>query len=58
MQLLYQRLSAEWQDLHVTYPLWVSTIVLDEKYYTATLVVACITGFEVGVIIGIIVALI
>jgi hypothetical protein len=51
---LNQRLAAEWQDLAITYPLWLSTLVMDDVYYTATLVLTCVTGFEVGMIIGMI----
>ena len=52
MHILYTRVTQEWQDLDVAYPQWVSTLVLDELYYTATLVVACIACFEVGLVIG------
>ena len=58
MQLLNQRLSAEWQDLHVTYPLWVSMIVLDEVYYVTTMILVCATCFAVGLAMGFIVALV
>ena len=58
MQLLNQRLSAEWQDLHVTYPLWVSMIVLDEVYYVTALVAVCACCFAVGLAMGFIVALV
>jgi hypothetical protein len=54
MNLLYQRLALEWKDLHITYPPWLSTLVLDEFYYTATLVVMSLTCFAVGMIIGIV----
>ena len=54
MNVLYTRVIAEWQDLHVTYPLWVSTLVLDEVYYTVTLVVMSLASFAVGMIIGIV----
>jgi hypothetical protein len=54
MRILYQRLALEWKDLDITYPQWVSTLVLDDVYYTITLVAACITCFAVGMIIGIV----
>ena len=54
MNLVYTRLNAEWQDLHVTYPLWLRTIVLDEVYYVVTLVVMSLACFAVGMIIGIV----
>jgi len=52
MHALNQRLIAEWQELDITYPLWLTHVVMDEVYYTATLILTCVTGFEVGVIIG------
>jgi len=58
MTILYQRLAAEWQDLAVTYPQWLCTLVMDEFYYTATLVVTCIACFGVGMIIGIVVTVV
>jgi len=54
MHELYQRLAQEWQDLSVTYPQWLCTLVMDEFNYTATLVVLCIACFAVGMIIGIV----
>ncbi len=54
MTILYQRLAAEWQDLAVTYPRWLCTLVMDELYYTTTLVVACIACFGMGLVIGIV----
>ena len=58
MRILYTRLAAEWQDLTVTYPEWVCTLVMDEFYYTATLVVTCIACFGMGMILGIVVAVV
>ena len=52
MHALNQRLAAEWQELDITYPQWVRTLALNDTYYTATLVLTCVTGFEMGVIIG------
>ena len=54
MNLVYTRLILEWQDLHVTYPLWVTHVVLDEFYYVTTLVVMSLACFAVGMIIGIV----
>lgn len=54
MHALYSRLVAEWQELDITYPPWVRTLALNDTYYTATLVLTCVTGFEVGMIIGMI----
>ena len=58
MHILRTRLILEWQDLSITYPQWLRTIVLDEFYYITTLVVTCTTCFAVGMIIGIVVALV
>jgi hypothetical protein len=56
MRILYTRLIAEWQDSHITYPLWLTTIVMDEVYYTATLVAMSLVSFGMGLVIGIVVA--
>ena len=45
---------AEWQELDIAYPQWLSTIALNDVYYITTLVVACVACFEMGVIIGIV----
>ena len=58
MNLLYTRLTLEWQDLHVTYPLWLTHVVMDDVYYTIALVAACVTCFAVGLVIGIVVTLV
>ena len=58
MNLLYQRLALEWKDLHVTYPQWVSTLVLDEFWYVITLVVMSLVSFAVGMIMGFIVVVV
>ena len=52
MNLIYTRLILEWQDLSITYPQWLTRIVLDELYYTVTLVVVCVVCFAVGLITG------
>ena len=54
MLTLRTRLILEWQELDITYPQWLRTIVLDELYYITTLVVTCTTCFAVGMIIGIV----
>ena len=56
MRILYTRLAAEWQDLTVTYPQWLHTLVMDEVYYTATLVAMSLVSFGMGLVIGIVVA--
>ena len=52
MNVLYTRLNAEWQDLSITYPLWLTHVVMDEFYYVVTLVVMSLACFAVGLIIG------
>ena len=52
MHILYTRLTAEWQDLSITYPQWLSTLVLDEAYYILALVLVCACCFAVGLVIG------
>ena len=54
MNVLRTRLNAEWQDSHIQYPLWLTTIVMDELYYVVTLVVMSLACFAVGLIIGIV----
>jgi len=54
MRILYTRVTQEWQALDVTYPKWVSTLVMDELHYTATLVVMSLACFAMGMIIGIV----
>ena len=58
MNLVYARLNAEWQDLHVQYPEWLTRIVLDEFYYVTTLVVMSLACFAVGLITGIVLTLV
>jgi hypothetical protein len=54
MHQLYQTLIAEWQDSHITYPEWLTHVVMDEVYYIATVILVCATSFAVGMIIGIV----
>ena len=58
MRILYQRLAEEWQDLAVEYPQWLHTLVLDEFYYTATLVAMSLVSFGMGLVIGIVVTVV
>ena len=55
MHQLYQTLIAEWQDSHITYPEWLTHVVMDEVYYIATVILVCATSFAVGLVIGIVV---
>jgi len=57
MNVLRTRLNAEWQDLHVQYPEWLTRIVLDETYYAVTMIAVCANCFVMGLVIGFIVAL-
>jgi hypothetical protein len=52
MNLLYTTLIAEWQALDIQYPSWLTTIVMDEFYYTLTLIAVCIASFAVGLAMG------
>jgi len=54
MRILYTRVIQEWQDLDVAYPLWLRTLVMDDVYYTATLVVMSLACFGMGLVIGIV----
>jgi hypothetical protein len=58
MHILYTRVNQEWQDLHVAYPLWLHTLVMDEVYYITTMTLVCATCFVVGMIIGIVVTVV
>ena len=58
MNLVYTRVNQEWKDLSVTYPQWVSTLVLDELYYILTMTLVCATSFAMGAIIGTVVAVV
>jgi hypothetical protein len=58
MHVLYTRVKEEWQDLYIPYPQWLTGIVMDEVYYTATMTLVCATCFAVGMIIGIVVAVV
>ena len=57
MNLLRTRLNAEWQDLHIQYPLWLTRVVMDEFNYAVTLVVMSLACFAVGLVVGIVVTL-
>jgi hypothetical protein len=52
MHILRTRLILEWKDLTVTYPLWLTHVVMDELYYVTTLVVMSLACFAVGMITG------
>ena len=52
MNLLYTRLTAEWQDLHVTYPVWLTRVVMSELYYALTVIAVCAAAFVMGLAVG------
>ena len=52
MNVLRTRVTQEWQELDVAYPQWLRTIVLDDVYYTAVLIIVCANAFAVGLAIG------
>ena len=58
MNELRTRLNAEWQDLDIQYPEWLTRIVLDEFYYVTTLVVMSLACFAVGLITGLVLTLV
>jgi hypothetical protein len=58
MRILYTRVTEEWQDLDVTYPKWLTTLVMDEVYYITTMTLVCATCFAVGLVIGTVVTLV
>ena len=58
MRILYTRLVQEWQDLDVAYPQWLRTLVMDETYYIATMILVCATCFAVGLVIGTVVTVV
>ena len=58
MLILQTRVKEEWQDLHITYPLWLHTLVMDDVYYTTTLVAMSLVSFAMGMIIGIVVTVV
>ena len=52
MRILYIRVTQEWQDFDISYPQWLTTLVMDEVYYITTMTLVCATCFAVGMIIG------
>ena len=52
MNLIYTRLILEWQDLSITYPQWLTRVVMDDVYYVIALVAICVVCFAVGLITG------
>ena len=54
MLILRTRVKEEWQDFDISYPEWLTTLVLDEAYYITTMTLVCAACFAVGMIIGIV----
>ena len=46
------RVKEEWQALDITYPKWLTRVVMDDAYYTAVLIIICANAFAVGLVIG------
>ena len=57
MNLLRTRLNAEWQDLHIQYPSWLTRVVMSEFYYTLTVIAVCAAAFVMGLAMGFIVVI-
>ncbi len=58
MRILYTRVTQEWQDFDISYPQWLTTLVMDEVYYITTMTLVCATSFAVGLVIGTVVTLV
>jgi hypothetical protein len=58
MRILYTRVTEEWQDLDISYPQWLTRVVMDEAYYITTMTLACAACFAVGLVIGTVVTLV
>ena len=54
MNVVYTRVKAEWQDLDIPYPQWLTRVVMDEVNYITTMILVCATCFAVGLAIGIV----
>ena len=57
MQQLYTRVIQEWQHTHIEYPQWLTRILEDDVYYTASVILVCVNAFAVGLVIGFIMSL-
>ena len=58
MHDIQARLILEWQDFDISYPEWLTHIVMDELYYAVTMIAVCANCFVVGLVIGFIVTLV
>ena len=58
MRILYTRVKEEWQDFDISYPPWLTTLVMDEAYYITTMTLVCATCFAVGLVIGTVVTMV
>jgi len=47
-----ERLGAEYKDFDLALPLWLLTVLMDDVYYTVTLIAVCANSFCVGILIG------
>ena len=47
-----ERLRAEYEDFDVTVPDWLLIILMDDLYYTITLITVCANSFAIGLVVG------
>ena len=47
-----ERLSAEYEDFDVTVPDWLYIILMDDVYYTVSVIVISINSFGLGLLLG------
>ena len=57
MLILYTRVIQEWQHTYIEYPQWLTRILEDDVYYTASVILVCVNAFAVGLAIGFIMSL-
>ena len=50
--VLTERLRAEWLDFELDYPEWLRIILMDDLYYTITLITVCANSFAIGLVVG------
>jgi len=52
IKLAEDRLRAESLDFDLSVPVWLSSILLNDFYYTITLLAICTVSFAVGLLLG------
>jgi hypothetical protein len=50
--VLTERALAEYEDFEVTVPDWLRIILMDDLYYTITLITVCANSFAIGLVVG------